>query len=91
MQYDYDGKSKQGFVYLPRMKEAWGDLNGGSIYHGNGIEGHWFHATDEWRRFVEPILDNATIGCVGALGGWSNGGVFAWLWERRLKPLFIDL
>jgi len=58
--YDYDGTSKQGFVYLPRIKEAWGDLNGGSIYHGNGIEGHWFHATDAWRSFVEPILDKAT-------------------------------
>jgi hypothetical protein len=58
--YDYDGKSKEGFVYLPRIEEPWGNLNVGSIYHGNGIEGHWFRATDAWRRFVEPILDKAT-------------------------------
>jgi len=58
--YDYDRKSKQGFVYLPRVKEPWwGNLNGGSIYRG-GIEGHWFHATDAWLSFVEPILDKAT-------------------------------
>jgi hypothetical protein len=58
--FDYDRNYKQGFVYLPRIKEPWGDLNGGSIYHGNGIEGHWFHATDAWQSFVEPILDKAT-------------------------------
>jgi hypothetical protein len=58
--YDYDRKSKQGFVYLPRVKEPWwGNLNGGSIYRG-GIEGHWFHATDAWLSFVESILDKAT-------------------------------
>ena len=56
--YDYDANSNQGFVYLPRIKEAWGELNCGSICHG--IEGHWFHATDAWRNFVEPILDKAT-------------------------------
>ena len=58
--YDYDRKSKQGFVYLPRVNERWlGYLNCGSICRGNGIEGHWFHATDAWLSFVEPILDKA--------------------------------
>jgi hypothetical protein len=57
--YDYDRKAKRGFVYLPRIKEPWGDLNCGSIYRGNDINGHWFHATDTWTSFVEPILDKA--------------------------------
>jgi hypothetical protein len=62
--YDYDRKAKRGFVYLPRIKEPWGDLNCGSIYHGKHIEGHWFHATDTWTGFVEPIIDKAapTVG-----------------------------
>jgi hypothetical protein len=59
--FDYDRKSKQGFVYLPRVKEPWwGNLNCGSICRGNGIEGHWFHAADAWLSFVEPILHEAT-------------------------------
>ena len=58
--YDYDRRSEQGFVYLPRIEEPWAELNGGSIYHGHDIEGHWFHATDAWRSFVEPILARAT-------------------------------
>jgi hypothetical protein len=57
--YDYDRKAKRGFVYLPRIKEPWGDLNCGSIYHGKDIEGHWFHARDTWTGFVEPIIDKA--------------------------------
>ena len=60
--YDYDRKAKRGFVYLPRFKEPWGELNCGSICRGTdngGIEGHWFHATDTWTSFVEPILDEA--------------------------------
>jgi hypothetical protein len=57
--YDYDRATKQGFVYLPRVKEPWGDLNGGSIYHGNDVEGHWFHATKAWQDFVMPLLDRA--------------------------------
>jgi hypothetical protein len=57
VQYGYDGKSKQGFVYLPGFNETWGHLNGGSIYRGNSIDGHWFRASDAWLRFVQPILD----------------------------------
>lgn len=58
--YVYDDNSKQGFVYLPSIKEPWGNLNSNLIYHGNGIEGHWFRATDAWLSFVEPILDKTT-------------------------------
>ena len=57
--YDYDRQAKRGFVYLPRIKEPWGDVNGRSIYHGNNIEGHWFHATDVWQNFVAPVLDES--------------------------------
>ena len=57
--YDYDRKAKRGFVYLPRFKEPWGDLNCRSICRGNDIPGHWFHATDTWISFVEPILEKA--------------------------------
>lgn len=60
--YDYNRKSKQGFVYLPRVEERWlGNLNCGSICRGNGIEGHWFHATDAWLSFVEAIIDKSAL------------------------------
>ena len=59
--YDYNRKSKQGFVYLPRIREPWGGLNCGSICRGNDIEGHWFHATGAWTSFAEPILDKASL------------------------------
>lgn len=58
--YDYDRQSKHGFVYLPRITEPWGSLNGGSIYRGNAIEGHWFRANDAWQSFLGPILGKAT-------------------------------
>jgi len=54
--YDFDRNLNRGFVYLPRIGEPWGDLNGRSIYRGPHIEGHWFHATDTWQSFVVPIL-----------------------------------
>jgi len=56
--YDYDPKSKQGFVY-PGEKEPWGILNTNSVRRGNGIEGHWFHASNAWQSFVEPILNDS--------------------------------
>jgi hypothetical protein len=52
--------SKQGFVYLPRGEPWWRNLNCGSICRGNGIEGHWLHATDAWVGFAKPILDETT-------------------------------
>lgn len=60
--YDYDRKAEAGFVYLPRFKEPWGDLNTSAIYHGNHVEGHWFHASDEWQSFLKPILEESVHG-----------------------------
>jgi hypothetical protein len=61
--YAYDPKTQAGFVYLPRIKELWwGNVNGGTIYHGSGIEGHWFHATTDWISFVQPILEKGSLG-----------------------------
>lgn len=34
-------------------------MNGGSIYHGRGIEGHWFMAIASWESFVKPIIASA--------------------------------
>jgi len=57
--YDYDSSSKRGYVYLPRRGERWFKLNGGTIWHGPGIEGHWFLATDSWEEFVRPFIAKA--------------------------------
>jgi hypothetical protein len=57
--YDYDPLSKRGFVYLPRRGEPWFEVNGGTIWHGSGIEGHWFFATDSWENFVRPLIAKA--------------------------------
>lgn len=56
--YEYDPSNKQGFVYLPRFFEPWSELNCGSICRG--IEGNWFKASDDWERFVTPMLTAAS-------------------------------
>lgn len=57
--YDYDPSSKRGYVYLPRRGEPWFELNSGTIWHGSGIDGHWYLATDSWENFVRPLIAKA--------------------------------
>jgi len=57
--YDYDPSSTRGFVYLPGKGEPWYVMNVRSIYHGEGVEGHWFQAADSWESFVRPIIAKA--------------------------------
>jgi hypothetical protein len=52
--YDYDPRSKRGFVYLPGKGERWHDLDIFLLYHG--VEGHWFKATDSWTGFVRALI-----------------------------------
>jgi hypothetical protein len=54
--YDYDPSSKRGFVYLPGKGEPWYVMNVRSIWHGDGVEGHWFLAADSWEGFVRPLI-----------------------------------
>ena len=55
--FDFDPWSGRGFVYLPRYGEPWFKLNSGTIYHM--VEGHWFLASDSWKRFVRPFIVKA--------------------------------
>jgi hypothetical protein len=57
--YDYGPSSKRGFVYLPGRGDASYGLNTGTIWHGRGIEGHWFFAADSWEHFVRPLIAEA--------------------------------
>jgi hypothetical protein len=57
--YGYDPSSKLGFVYIPGTGEASYSLNTGTIWHGHGVEGHWFLASDSWEGFVQPLIASA--------------------------------
>ena len=59
VRYEYDPSSKRGFVYLPGKGEALYGLNTRTIWHGPGVEGHWFVAADSWERFVGPLIVKA--------------------------------
>jgi hypothetical protein len=58
--YDYDPVSKRGFVYLPGKGEPWHDLDINLLYHGPGVQGHWYRALDPWSAAVMPLIANAT-------------------------------
>jgi hypothetical protein len=45
-----------GLVYLPGRQDRWYTLNVRSIARGQGVEGNWFRATEEWRRLVQAVV-----------------------------------
>jgi hypothetical protein len=57
--YDYAPSSKRGFIYLPGRGEQWHDKDINLLYHGNGIEGHWFGALDSWTNSVMSLIASA--------------------------------
>jgi hypothetical protein len=59
--YAYDLSSAQGFVYFPGKGEASYYLNIGTIGHGPNVEGHWFVTSEEWERFVRPLIADAGV------------------------------
>jgi hypothetical protein len=54
--YDYDPSSKRGFVYLPGRGEPWHDMDINPLYHGSGVEGHWYRALDSWTNSVRLLI-----------------------------------
>ena len=56
--YEYDPSIDQGYVYLPGRGEKWYQLNTSSILRG--LEGQWFLATDEWRKFFQTLMERGT-------------------------------
>ena len=57
--YAYAPSSEHGFIYLPGKGEPLYNLNGGTIYHGAQVDGHWFFATESWETFVRPLIAKA--------------------------------
>jgi hypothetical protein len=57
--YDYDPSSKRGFVYLPGRGEPWHELDINLLFHGDGIEGHWYGALDSWTSSVRSLIAGA--------------------------------
>jgi hypothetical protein len=57
--YQYDPSEKRGYLYLPGKEERWYEVNVRSIYRG--VEGHWFRASEDFDRTVEPLIRNATV------------------------------
>jgi hypothetical protein len=58
--YEYDPANDKGYVYLPGKTEEWYRTNVSSILRG--VEGHWFFSSEEWERFVRPLITKATSG-----------------------------
>jgi hypothetical protein len=54
--YDYEPSSKRGFVSLPGKGERWYAFDINLVYQG--VEGHWFNATDSWTGFVRALIAN---------------------------------
>jgi hypothetical protein len=58
--YDFDTHSGVGYVYLPgRGDSVFQTYNMGTMWHGHGLEGHWFKASAKWNSFVRPWIDKA--------------------------------
>src|SRR5262249_37700778 len=53
--YDCNPSGREGYVYLPG-----GRINLRSIYRGPEYEGHWFRATEAWRRAADRAIASAT-------------------------------
>ena len=57
--YVYDSGSKQGFVYLPGRGEPFYNENVNLLLRGDEYEGHWFHATPEWTKEAQALIEKA--------------------------------
>lgn len=57
--YEYDAATSKGYVYLPGKGDDEHELNTRSIYRG--VEGDWFHATQEWQDFIVPFIANDRV------------------------------
>jgi len=53
--YACDPLTGKGFVYLPGRGDERFRFNR-TMWHGQGLEGNWFRATDAWDAFVRPLI-----------------------------------
>jgi hypothetical protein len=56
--YAYNPSTKEAFVYLPGPGDEAFKFNA-VMWHGHGLEGHWFHPTSAWQDFVNPSIAKA--------------------------------
>jgi hypothetical protein len=54
--YVHDAAAGRGYVYLPGKGDGRYAQNSQSMFHGHGLEGNWFRATDAWVDAVRPLL-----------------------------------
>jgi hypothetical protein len=52
--WEYDPRSRQGYVYLPGKADEWYWLNVSTIFHG--VEGRWFRAWNKWDNMASPLI-----------------------------------
>jgi hypothetical protein len=55
--WEYDPRSRQGYVYLPGKADEWYRLNVSTIFHG--VEGRWFRAWRKWDNMASPLIAGA--------------------------------
>jgi len=59
--YVLDASAVQGFVYLPGKGDEPFPLNAATMYHGHGLEGHWFCANGAWDAFARARIVPAQL------------------------------
>ncbi len=55
VRYAWDDSANRALVYLPGRGDEWYRLNVSTILR-DGLDGHWFYATDRWSRAVRRAL-----------------------------------
>lgn len=53
--YENDRSTGKGYVYLPGESDEHFRLNVQSIHRGNGLEGHWLHASSAWQTAIARL------------------------------------
>jgi hypothetical protein len=55
--WEYDPRSRQGYVNLPGKADEWYRLNVSTIFHG--VEGKWFRAWNRWDNMAGTLIAGA--------------------------------
>jgi hypothetical protein len=53
--YENDPSTGRGYVYLPGRSDEHFRLNVQSIHRGDGLEGHWLHASSAWQTAIAKL------------------------------------
>ena len=53
--YENDPATGKGYVYLPGTSDEHFRLNVRAVHRGNGLEGHWLHASSAWQTAIATL------------------------------------